>query len=85
MPEWAFAQLWPLTESRRVHKQRCLVTDGANTLSIDFYGEEHDAMCILECEFVCEEDAIAFTPPKWLQPCVEVTHDPAFKNKNLAR
>jgi CYTH domain-containing protein len=77
-----FESLWPLTEGRRVLKTRILAPLGAGlTAEVDVY--EDRALVVAEVEFESVEQAREFAAPPWLGR--EVTDDPTYKNRNLAR
>jgi CHAD domain-containing protein/CYTH domain-containing protein len=76
-----FDALWPLTEGRRIAKQRRKVADGGLVWEIDeFAGGK---LVMAEVELLTGG---AVTLPDWLRPLVqrEVTDDPAYLNENLA-
>ena len=77
-----FAQLWPLTEGRRLRKRRYRIADGDLTWEIDEF---------LDRELVLAEVELSGQPvdvqvPGWLRPYVdrEVTEDSAYSNVRLA-
>jgi CHAD domain-containing protein/CYTH domain-containing protein len=77
-----FAQLWPLTEGRRLRKRRYRIVDGNLTWEIDQF---------LDRELVLAEVELSGQPvdvriPGWLLPYVdrEVTEESAYSNVNLA-
>ena len=78
-----FEALWPLTEGRRVHKQRHKVRDGDLTWEIDHFLDRD--LTLAEVELPSAETKSP--PPDWLQPHVmrEVTEDPAYVNYNLGK
>lgn len=49
---------------------------------LDVYDNPKD-LVVVEVEFINEDLAQKFVPPSWMGK--EVTNDPSFKNKNLAR
>lgn len=77
-----FAQLWPLTEGRRLRKRRYRIADGNLTWEIDEF---------LDRELILAEVELSGHPvdvriPGWLRPYVdrEVTEDSAYSNVCLA-
>lgn len=52
------------------------------TAELDVYGGSLSGLCTAEVEFPTEEDAAAFTPPKWFGE--EITEDKRYKNRSLA-
>ncbi len=77
-----FAQLWPLTEGRRLRKRRYRVLDGNLTWEIDEF---------LDRDLVLAEVELSGQPadvpiPGWLRPYVdrEVTEESAYSNVHLA-
>jgi len=77
-----FEALWPLTEGRRVAKQRRRVQDGSLTWEIDAFTDRD--LVVAEVELPASATDVAL--PDWLRPLVlrEVTDDPAYLNENLA-
>jgi adenylate cyclase len=74
--------LWPLTNRRRVVKTRVVhPLEGRLVAEIDRF--EDRALVLVEVEFAIVEQARGFVPPEWFGR--EVTGDPAYKNRNLAR
>lgn len=82
-PRELFDAMWPLTEGRRVRKRRYRVPDGALTWEIDEFLDRE--LVIAEVEL--ERADVAVEPPVWLSPHVvrEVTTEPEYLNRNLAR
>jgi len=78
-----FEAMWPLTESRRIHKQRHLVKDGDLTWEIDHFLDRE--LTLAEVELPSVE--VLPVPPEWLQGHIvrEVTGAPEYLNYNLAR
>jgi len=78
-----FEAMWPLTEGKRVHKQRHRVVDGDLTWEIDHFLDRD--LTIAEVELPSAD--LVPTPPDWLQPHIvrEVTEEAGFVNYNLAR
>jgi adenylate cyclase len=78
-----FAQLWPLTEGRRVEKRRiCLRLDDGALAEVDVFEGALKGLVLAEVEFDSEGAAARFEPPAWMGR--EVTDDPRYKNRNLA-
>jgi CYTH domain-containing protein len=78
-----FAQLWPLTEGRRLIKVRYAREEAPGVvLELDVYDGDLQGLAVLEVEFASEEAAAAWTPPDWAGP--EVTGDKAYANQTLA-
>jgi adenylate cyclase len=78
-----FAQLWPLTEGRRVFKSRhriCLAN--GSTAELDVYQGRHSGLQTVEVEFSSESEAGDFAPPPWFGP--EVTGESRYANAELA-
>lgn len=84
IPEWVFKTLWPKTEGRRIEKTRYSIYYQGLTLEVDEYYGRLEGLFTLECEFPIEEAAYEFILPAWAVSAVDVTDDPAYKNKNLA-
>jgi len=84
--EVSFAQynvLWPLTENRRVVKERfTLALTGTLKLELDRFDNKLKGLFLVEVEFPSEAEAKAFKPPVWFG--AEVTDDKRFSNRNLA-
>lgn len=78
-----FAELWPLTEGRRVEKRRHeLALDGGLVLELDVYAGALAGLMTAEVEFADEAASAAFIPPAWLGP--ELTGDKRYANQTLA-
>jgi CHAD domain-containing protein/CYTH domain-containing protein len=78
-----FDHLWPLTEGRRVVKQRHRVNDCGLVWEIDDFTDRQ--LVLAEVELPSEETPV--NPPEWLQPYVirEVTGEDEYVNLNLAK
>lgn len=85
VPQWVYNGFWPLTEGRRIYKNRYTIPHGDFTLEFDEFLEDHAGLYILECEFEDEADTETFTLPNWAKGAVEITSDPRFKNVYLAQ
>jgi adenylate cyclase len=77
-----FDELWPLTEGRRVEKERVLIPYEGTTIELDVYGGVLRGLRVAEVEFASVEAARRFRPPDWFG--AEVTGDPLYKNQSLA-
>ena len=84
LPDWVFTSLWIEGARWAIEKTRYAIVDGTTTLEIDVYAGALEGLMILECEFRTAAAAAEFRLPPWAQDAVEVTTDPAYKNKNLA-
>ena len=83
LDETQFGALWPLTDGRRIEKERHRVPiDVRLTAEVDVYRGRHQGLRVVEVEFHAEVDPDAFTPPDWFGP--EVTGDPRYANAGLA-
>ena len=82
VPPEVFAQLWPLTEGRRLRKRRHRIPDGDLTWEIDEFLDRDLALAEVELSDPSVEAAV----PEWLMPYVEreVTEDDAYSNVHLA-
>jgi CYTH domain-containing protein len=82
LSERDFEALWPLTEGRRVSKQRAVLplAEGLNA-EVDTFADRE--LILVEVEFTTVDQAREFVAPEWFGR--EVTDDPAYKNRNLAR
>jgi CHAD domain-containing protein/CYTH domain-containing protein len=78
-----FAYLWPLTESRRVHKRRYYVPDGTLMWEIDEFLDR--PLVLAEVELPSTDAEVVI--PHWLEEVLdrEVTGDPEYVNVNLAQ
>jgi CYTH domain-containing protein len=78
-----FEAMWPLTEGKRVHKQRHRVTDGDLAWEIDHFVDRD--LTLAEVELPSAD--VQPVPPDWLQPYVvrDVTDEAAYVNYNLAQ
>ena len=81
--EEVFAQLWPLTEGRRLTKRRYAIEDGERIWEIDAFTDRE--LFLAEVELPTEETEVVI--PEWLVPCLEreVTGEDTYVNANLAR
>lgn len=84
IPRWVFDLLWPHTAGRRVEKKRYEWKKRGASLAVDLYGGVHHGLIILEAEFSSKRAAKRFKMPKGIEDAVEVTDDPAYKNRTLA-
>ena len=85
VPGFLFDLLWPLTGSNVVRKTRYLLDYIDPVLEVDVYSRKHEGLITLECEFQSIEQAELFELPGWIDPAIDVTDDPRFKNKELSR
>lgn len=75
--------LWVHTAGRRVVKTRHRVAlDGGLVADVDVFAESLAGLCLVEVEFVSEEEATAFRAPAWFGE--EVTGQPEWSNASLA-
>ena len=84
IPRWVFDLLWPHTAGRRIEKMRYEWKKRAVSLSVDVYSGLHSGLIIFEAEFKSKRAAKRFDLPKRMSGAVEVTDDPAYKNRTLA-
>jgi adenylate cyclase len=82
IPEASFEALWPLTEGRRVEKERFRLGGGGKGVELDVYRGALDGLVVAEIEFDSDEESEGFDPPAWLGR--EVTGDERFANQRLA-
>ena len=76
-------ELWPLTEGRRVEKDRHRVPlDDGLTAEVDVFGGHLDGLRVVEVEFGEDDDPDAFEPPDWFGD--EVTEDGRYSNAALS-
>lgn len=78
IPKWTFDFLWPKTEGRRIEKTRGEVIIEGSNFEIDIFQDRN--LVILEKEFETEEEANKLT-----LGFEDVTSNPKYKNKNLAK
>jgi adenylate cyclase len=79
-----FDELWPITERRRLRKDRHRVPlDGGLTAEVDLYRGRLEGFRVVEVEFDEDHDPDAFEPPDWFGR--EVTDDNRYTNSSLAR
>lgn len=78
-----FERLWLLTDGRRVSKRRYAVTNGEAVWEIDEFLDRD--LVLAEIELPDPDTEVRL--PDWLRPLVarEVTDDPAYTNRSLAR
>ena len=74
---------WPLTKGRRVRKERYRVSVGDHVWEIDRFLDRE--LYLAEVEMESETDEVPL--PEWLQKHIvrDVTEEPEYTNKNLAR
>jgi CYTH domain-containing protein len=79
-----FDAVWPLTEGRRVRKRRYLVAEKGFVWEIDEF-LDRPALWLAELELEHAEQVVEV--PDWLAPYLEreVTDDPSYTNRALAR
>lgn len=79
-----FAELWPLTESRRLLKARRRIPlgDEEKSAEVDVYKEDLHGLVLAEIEFASEAESERFEVPDWLG--AEVTGDQRYANQSLA-
>lgn len=79
-----FDAVWPLTVGRRVRKRRYLVSEKELVWEIDEF-LDRPSLWLAELELTRADQAIQI--PSWLAPYVEreVTDDPSYTNRALAR
>lgn len=65
-----------------VRKVRHVLVEDGRRLALDVYQGRHDGLALLEVELAGEEDAAAFTPPRFAGP--EVTGDARYTGSGLA-
>ena len=80
--ETDFAQLWQLTEGRRLEKIRYHYMYDGNEYEIDSYKGTLNPLLVAELEFSDEQQAINFVPPDFLGQ--EISEHAAYKNSSLA-
>jgi len=79
-----FDAVWPLTVGRRVRKRRYLVEERGLVWEIDEF-LDRPSLWLAELELEHADQIVAV--PQWLAPYVEreVTDDPSYTNRALAR
>lgn len=82
LDEDQFAELWPLTQGRRIAKTRWHLPIGDLEIELDVFEDSLQGLKVAEIEFPDEAAANAFEPPDWLAD--EVTEDPRYANEHLA-
>jgi adenylate cyclase len=82
IPAATFEALWPLTEDRRVEKERFRLGGHGRGIELDVYDGALDGLVVAEIEFESEEASEEFDPPAWLGR--EVTGDERYANRRLA-
>lgn len=78
-----FEHLWQVTEGRRLRKRRHIVPAAGATWEIDEFTDRPLVLAELELDRADAPVAI----PDWLKPVLvrEVTDEPAYTNRSLAR
>jgi adenylate cyclase len=82
IPAEVFDALWPLTEGRRIEKERLELPHGEETIELDRFGGALDGLLVAEVEFDSTAASERFEAPDWFDR--EVTGDPAYSNRSLA-
>jgi adenylate cyclase len=82
IPPDVFDALWPLTEGRRIEKERLDIPHGDTKIELDRFGGSLDGLLVAEVEFDSTAASEAFEAPAWFGR--EVTDDPAYSNRSLA-
>ena len=79
-----FDAVWPLTRGRRIQKRRYLVEDGDVVWEIDEF-LERPSFCLAEAQLTHADQVLEI--PAGPEPFVEreVTDDPSYTNRALAR
>jgi CYTH domain-containing protein len=79
----AFERLWPLTQRRRLQKDRhVFALAGGLHAEVDVYRGSLTGLRVVEVEFPSPQAAAAFSAPGWFGR--EVTDDPRYRNRALA-
>jgi adenylate cyclase len=79
-----FDRLWPLTDGARLEKTRHRVELPDDLVAeVDVYHGTLQGLVTVEVEFAGDEAADAFQPPDWFGE--EITGDPRYRNRDLAR
>lgn len=78
-----FEDLWPLTETMRVEKQRYRINFFGNQLLFDVFRGHLSPLMLVEVEFDSEASSRQFLPPDFAE--LEVTQVEAYQNASLAR
>jgi adenylate cyclase len=82
IPVATFEALWPLTEERRVEKERFRLDGDGHVIELDVYDGALEGLVVAEIEFASEQASEEFDPPAWLGR--EVTGDERYANQRLA-
>lgn len=82
LEEESFERLWPLTEGRRLKKERLTATVDGHTVEVDVYRGRLAGLIVAEVEFEDLGAAHAFVPPPWFGR--ELTDDTRYSNQRLA-
>ena len=78
-----YERLWPLTQGRRLEKDRHLIAlPGGLTAELDIYTGSLAGLCIVEVEFADEAAGERFRVPAWFGR--EVTDEQRYRNRELA-
>jgi CYTH domain-containing protein len=79
-----FDAVWPLTVGRRVRKRRYLINESGLVWEIDEF-LDRPSLWLAELELEHADETVAIPP--WLEPFIEreVTDDPSYTNRALAR
>jgi adenylate cyclase len=82
IPAATFEALWPITEDRRLEKERFRLERDGRTIELDVYGGDLHGLVVAEVEFASERESVEYRPPAWLGR--EVTGDERYANRRLA-
>jgi CYTH domain-containing protein len=82
LEEESFERLWPLTEGRRLKKERLTATVDGQKVEVDVYQGPLAGLIVAEVEFEDIDAARAFSPPEWFVR--ELTDDARYSNQRLA-
>lgn len=82
IPAWAYLLVQRHCVGSLITKTRYFSEN--SKIEVDEYHGHLEGLVILECEFPSLEKAEEFELPGWAGEAVEVTEEPAYKNKNLA-
>jgi CYTH domain-containing protein/8-oxo-dGTP pyrophosphatase MutT (NUDIX family) len=79
----AFEELWARTSGAQLTKERQSFALGGLVAEVDRYQGVLEGLSTVEVEFADRQQAAQFVPPKGFGP--ELTYDPRFKNRSLAK
>lgn len=83
LSEKQFSTLWPLTEGKRLRKQRYEIPYSEHTIELDIFEGKLAGLKMAEVEFTSARESAELRLPDWFGK--ELTYDYRYTNSQLAR